>query len=239
MKIIIEKDYEAMSRTAANLLLGKMYNNHRVNLAITAGATPVGMYQMLVPEVKGRSYLENVHFYNFDEIPIVGEKQGVTTRNLTTLFFEPAQIAEENIHELNETNWESQDQRLQAAGGLDLILMGIGSDGHFCGNLPGTTKFGDLTSKVAIGPKLKEGLAHEVGGDSSKVPDFYVTMGPKSVMQTRQLVMIANGQKKAAIIKEAFFGPVTETIPSSVLQLHPDLTLILDEEAAAEIKDLL
>ena len=66
-----------------------------------------------------------------------------------------------------------------------------------------------------------------------------MTMGPRSVMQARQLVLFANGAKKAAIIKQAFFGPVTETVPSSVMQLHPNLTVILDEEAAAEILPLL
>lgn len=239
MKLIIEKDYQSMSRVAANLLLGKMYSQGRVNLAITAGATPKGMYDILIPEVKGRDYLSNVHFYNFDEIPIRGSKLGVTMQHLTDLFFEPAAVPKENIHELNETNWQEQDQRLAEAGGLDLILMGIGADGHFCGNLPGTTYFGDGTSRVDVDEEMQNLLTEEVGGDKTKVPDFYVTMGPRSVMQARQLVLFANGAKKAAIIKQAFFGPVTETVPSSVMQLHPNLTVILDEEAAAEILPLL
>lgn len=239
MKLIIEKDYQSMSRVAANLLLGKMYSQGRINLAITAGATPKGMYDILIPEVKGRDYLSNVHFYNFDEIPIRGAKLGVTMQHLTDLFFEPAAVPKENIHELNETNWQEQDQRLAEAGGLDLILMGIGADGHFCGNLPGTTHFGDGTSRVDVDEEMRNLLTEEVGGDKTKVPDFYVTMGPRSVMQARQLVLFANGAKKAAIIKQAFFGPVTETVPSSVMQLHPNLTVILDEEAAAEILPLL
>ena len=117
--------------------------------------------------------------------------------------------------------------------------MGNGSDGHFCGNLPGWTKFGAETYSVDIsGDKaVREALAAEVGGDINKVPTEFYTMGPKSVMAAKHLVMFANGKKKAAIVKKAFFGAVTEDIPSSILQLHPNLTLILDEEAASELSN--
>lgn len=217
-----------------------MNENRRINLAITAGNTPKRLYEIMVPQVKGRSYYENVHYYNFDEIPIVGSNSyGVTMRNLDNLFFTPAEIKKEQLHPLDETNWQTQDERIKKAGGLDLILMGIGSDGHFCGNLPGWTKFGTETYSVDIsGDKaVREALAAEVGGDINKVPTEFYTMGPKSVMAAKHLVMFANGKKKAAIVKKAFFGAVTEDIPSSILQLHPNLTLILDEEAASELSN--
>jgi len=240
MKLIIEKDYEAMSQVAANILLGLMNENRRINLAITAGNTPKRLYEIMVPQVKGRPYYENVHYYNFDEIPIVGSNSyGVTMRNLDNLFFTPAEIKKEQLHPLDETNWQTQDERIKKAGGLDLILMGIGSDGHFCGNLPGWTKLGAETYSVDIsGDKaVREALTAEVGGDINKVPTEFYTMGPKSVMAAKHLVMFANGKKKAAIVKKAFFGAVTEDIPSSILQLHPNLTLILDEEAASELSN--
>lgn len=242
MKVIIEKSYEEMSQVAANILLGKMLQEQRVNLAITAGKTPVKMYEYLVEAVKDRPYFDNVHYYNFDEIPIAdSEGYGVTMSELNKLYFEPANINKENIHALDEKNYKEQDARLKADGGLDLILMGIGSDGHFCGNLPGTTKFEDETSPVMTSslPEMKDIMLAEVGGDESKVPEFYVTMGPKSVMMTKELLMFANGKQKAEIVKKAFFGPVTNEVPSSILQMHPNLTLLLDEEAASEIKDLL
>ena len=243
MKIIIEKDYEGMSRVAANILLGKMAQaTSRLNLSITAGSTPVRMYELMVPEVLGRNYYDNVHYYNFDEIPVVSDsKYGVTMGNLDRLYFSPAEIKEEQIHVLDEQNYLEQDQRIVADGGLDLLLMGLGADGHFCGNLPGHTKFEYQTYRVDVkdDPHLHEVMVSEAGGDESKAPDHWVTMGPRSVMNVKELVMIANGSHKAAIVKQAFFGPVTDEVPSSIFQLHPNFTLILDEEAAAEILDLI
>ncbi|STY35637.1 Glucosamine-6-phosphate deaminase [Listeria fleischmannii subsp. coloradonensis] len=157
--------------------------------------------------------------------------------HLNQLFFHPAAISEKQIHVLDEKNYKEQDTRILADGGLDLILLGIGEDGHFCGNLPGTTEFMDMTTRVSADalPGMREVLIQEVGGDSSKCPDFYVTMGPKSVMAAKSIVLIANGRKKAAIIKKAFFGPVDSHVPASILQLHPQLTVILDAEAASEL----
>ncbi|EUJ31010.1 6-phosphogluconolactonase [Listeria floridensis FSL S10-1187] len=240
MKIIVERDYELMSRTVANLLLGEMFRNSRVNLAITAGSTPVKMYQYLVNAVKGRPYFENVHYYNFDEIPIKGTTGfGVTMSALNDLYFMPAEIRSENIHVLDETNYRHQDERIAADGGLDAILLGIGEDGHYCGNLPGTTKFEDGTTCVhrdAV-PGMAETLAAEVGGDPDRAPEFYVTMGPKSVMQSKRIILFASGPKKAETIRKALFDPVTNDHPSSILRMHPSLTVVLDEAAAEGIKD--
>lgn len=238
MKLIIEENYDQMSRVAANVLLGQMYQNKRINLAITAGSTPVKMYQYLAEDVKNKPYFNNVHYYNFDEIPFKKRGgYGVTMSNLTRLFFEPAAINSGNIHVLDEKNYQTQDARVEQAGGLDLILLGIGTDGHYCGNLPGTTTFEDLTSLVkdTATKQMKAILLDEVGGDEAERPDFYVTMGPKSVMQAKVIVLFASGKKKATIIKKAFFGPVTNEVPASLLQTHPNLTLILDQEAAQEI----
>ncbi|MFK4568149.1 glucosamine-6-phosphate deaminase [Enterococcus sp. UD-01] len=238
MKIIVEETYEKMSRVAANILLGKMYQQKRVNLAITAGSTPVKMYEYLVEDVKNKPYFDNVHYYNFDEIPFK-QKQGygVTMSNLNSLFFEPAAIPTDQIHSLDEKNYKEQDKRIEQDGGLDLILLGIGADGHYCGNLPGTTKFEDLTSYVGedATENMKDILLSEVGGDENERPDFYVTMGPKSVMQAKEILLFATGKKKAAIIKQAFFGPVTNDVPASLLQTHPNLTIVLDQEAASEL----
>lgn len=238
MKIIVADNYAEMSRLAAHKLLATMLKPGRVNMAITAGNTPKGVYELLVEEVVGRDYYENVHFYNFDEVPVNGEPEGVTMTNLRRLFFTPANVSESQIERLTPENYQTWDEKLTADGGLDLMLMGLGADGHFLGNVPGATKFGNQTYRVEADatPTLREVLVDEVGGDESKAPDFYVTMGPQSVMtQVRDAVMIVNGKGKAAMVKQAFFGPVTEDVPSSILQLHPNFTLILDADAASEL----
>lgn len=236
MRLIVTNTLEEMNEVGAQHLLGAMHTQHRTNIAITAGSTPKGVYDLMIPLVKDKAYFDNVHYYNFDEIPFKGEDgYGVTMSNLNKLYFDPANVQRENIHVLDWTNYETQDERIAKDGGLDFVLLGVGADGHFCGNLPGTTKFGDLTSRVDedATPDMVEVLLNEVGGVEEKRPDFYVTMGPKSIMQIKKLVMIANGKAKAGIVKKLVEGVVSEDVPATLLTTHPDFTLIVDKEAAA------
>lgn len=236
MRVIRTASLQEMNEVGAQYLLGAMHTQHRTNIAITAGSTPKGVYDVMIPLVKDKDYFDNVHYYNFDEIPFKGEDgYGVTMTNLNKLYFDPANISREKIHVLDWTNYETQDERIAEDGGLDFVLLGVGADGHFCGNLPGTTKFGDLTSRVDedATPDMVDVLLSEVGGVEEKRPDFYVTMGPKSIMQIKKLVMIANGKAKAGIVKKLVEGVVTEGVPATLLTTHPDFTLIVDAEAAA------
>lgn len=230
MKVIVEKNYEAMSELAKTILIGEMTNDRRVNLSITGGNTPVLVYQRLVEAVKDSPSYGNVHYYNFDEIPVPGQAEGVTISDLRRLYLTPAAIAEANIHPLTVENYEQQEERLAEVGGLDLMLIGLGKDGHFCGNMPGSTKFGNFTNKIMVTGEeswFEPGLI-EVG-------DSFVTMGPASVMRVKHLVLIVNGVGKAKMVKQILTGPITEAIPASILQVHPNLTVILDEEAASEL----
>ena len=151
MKLIVTEDYAEMSLVASHHVLGYITAPRRKNLAVTAGSTPKKMYEHLTAAIKGKSFYSQAHYYNFDEIPFRGQdREGVTISNLRSLFFTPAQIPEENIHKLSHANFIHHDQRLQEEGGLDLVVMGLGADGHFCGNLPNTTRFHDATVKVPI-----------------------------------------------------------------------------------------
>lgn len=203
MKLIITEDYQEMSRVAAHHLLGYMSKTRRVNLAITAGSTPKGMYEYLTTLVKGKPWYDNCYFYNFDEIPFRGkEGEGVTITNLRNLFFTPAGIKEENIQKLTIDNYREHDQKLAREGGLDLVVLGLGADGHFCGNLPNTTHFHEQTVEFPIQGEMVDIVAHgELGGDFSLVPDSYVTMGPKSIMAAKNLLIIVSGAGKAQALK--------------------------------------
>lgn len=235
MKIVVGKDYNEMSQIAAHIVLGEMLKQGRVNLSLTAGNTPKGMYEILVPAVKDKGYFDNVHYYNFDEIPIEGERYGLTMDSLKQLYYTPAGIKTENIHELNEKNYQGYDRILEADGGLDLILMGIGADGHFCGNMPGTMEFHKETYSMDVTPgnEMYQALYDLLGREPGKNA---VTFGPKTVMSAKRLVLVVNGRAKAGIVKQAIKGPVDKNVPSSILQMHPDFTVILDEEAASAIR---
>lgn len=232
MRVIAVADYEEMSQVAASMVLGCMYRPGRVNLSITAGSTPVRTYELLAPQVRGKAQFENVHYYNFDEIPYRSEdREGVTMSELRRLYFGPADVPEERIHALDQRNWETQDAHIAAAGGLDMILLGLGWDGHFCGNLPGTTHFGDATTRVPCDAALRERIARNFERGIVDAPDYYITMGPRSIMAARELVMIASGEQKAAPVARLLSGEVTEAWPATVLTLHPHFTLIADEAA--------
>ncbi|MGL5438053.1 MAG: glucosamine-6-phosphate deaminase [Lachnospiraceae bacterium] len=229
MNIIITKNYEEMSKVAMTHVLAHMYtgDSRRVNLSVTAGKTPIRLYEMLVPEVRDNQYLSHVHYYNFDEIPRAGEDIGVTMSDLNQYFFHPAKISGEQIEAFDLANWEGYDQKIAADGGLDMMLLGLGLDGHFCGNLAGTVEHFGQESR----------MVHKMDGvpyfEREGSPDRYVTFGPKTVMQARHLIMIINGKHKAEITQKALCGSVDPRIPASVFQLHPHYTVILDEEAAA------
>lgn len=149
-----------MSQVATEILLLTIYEDRRINLSITAGSSPIKTYELLTPIVSRRGHFDNVHYYNFDEIPYKHtQRAGITLSDLGELYYSPAKIDEENTHILNCENYQGQDQRIKADGGLDLILLEIGTDGHYCGNLPGTTKFGDKTTLVHMYDYLKSRVA--------------------------------------------------------------------------------
>lgn len=230
MRIIEVEDYEEMSEVAGAVLLGAMYRPGRVNLSITAGSTPKRMYELLAPKVRGKNHFENVHFYNFDEIPCRDtSREGATITHLRDLFFTPAGIAEERIHKLDETNWETQDARIAADGGLDMVMLGLGWDGHFCGNLPGTTTFGDWTSIVPCDDAMRQRVSKDFDGDVSLTPDAYVTMGPRSIMAVREIVMIVNGEHKAEPMRHLLSGKIEQDWPATILTMHPNFTVIADK----------
>lgn len=237
MKVIKVKDYEEMSQVAAENVLGYMYKEGRVNLSITGGTTPKRMYEILVPRVKGKEQFKDIHFYNFDEIPYRKEdREGVTISGLRELFLTSAEIKEENIHKLNHANYTTQDERIKEDGGLEMVILGLGWDGHFCGNLPQTTKFGDLTSRVECDQRLHDRILEEFNNVEEDVPDYYITMGPRSIMQARNIVMIASGKKKAEAVKKLLSLEVDENVPATILTLHPHFTLIADEEALSLVE---
>lgn len=237
MKLVIAESYEEMSRLAARELLGAIYGqpDRRVNLSVTSGKTPVGLYELAAPVVRSLGVGE-VHFYNFDEISVKG-RPSLTATALRQMFFTPAAIPESHIHLLDESNYWEYDACLERAGGIDMIMMGLGADGHFCGNLSTTVDdFGAGVRFVSnrLNPVIEERMAFLSGGREN-MTEGYVTFGPRTVMNCRRIVMIVNGAHKAAIAARAIKGPVDPLVPASVLQLHPNITWLLDAEAAAQL----
>lgn len=229
MKLIIEENEKKMSESAMYILLGAMMQDKRVNISLTSGRTPKTIYEMMIPLVKDQDKFKDIQYYLFDDNPYINEPHGSNWKEMQEMFFEPANIPEERIHITSLDNWETYDDEIRTAGGIDVMLIGLGWDGHFCGNCPRCTPLDSYTyclefkDKQAVNPTY---------ADRPTQP-YTITMGPKSLMRVKHLVMIVNGKEKAEIFKRFLDEPISNELPATVLKLHPNLTVICDQDAAS------
>lgn len=234
MKTIVTSSYEEMSSLAVAMLQGCMLQDKRVNLAITAGRTPEKVYEQLTPWYKQfAKSLTNVHFYNFDELEPVGGGAPITLSALQAQFFGPAGVPKTQIEALTYENHSTCDARIAESGGLDMMLIGLGGDGHFCGNMPHAADLSAQTYKLFIKEEYPwyEGIRDLFA--QGACPDYFVTMGLQSLMRVKHLVLIANGAGKAKAVRDMCTLPMSAAFPASGLRLHPNFTLLLDQEAAS------
>ena len=228
MRIIKVKNYDEVSVKTANLILGQVNLKPDAVLGLATGGSPVGAYKKIVEA------------YNNGEVDF----SGVTTINLDEYRgikrnHEHVNVREDHIFIPNGENLNSEevcreyDKIIETAGGIDMQLLGIGLDGHIGFNEPAdhfekNTHCVELTeSTIEANKRFFE--------SKDEVPRQAYTMGILPIVQAKKVIMIANGKNKADIIKKAFTGPVTPEVPASILQMHPDFTLIADEDALSEI----
>lgn len=234
MEIIVAKNYEEMSKNAADFLMKRMAQNTRVNLGLATGNTPTGMYKQLVQYLQLGYNIDQVHFYNIDEYcGVTGTENGTCTKYLNDELFDKTNIKAENIHLLNEQNYEHYDEDVNHNGGFDTVILGIGENGHIAYNEP-NTPFDTLTHVLSLTHESKVQHSEEFGG-YDHVPNKAVTIGIKTIMNAKNILLMASGPKKAGIIKESLTGKITEDVPASILQLHPNLVVLLDQVAAEKL----
>lgn len=238
MRLIYTDSYDEMSEVAAQIMLGVMHrNSHRINIAPTTGTSPKRLYEIITPKLRDKDYFDHVHYYGFDETPnrISKDEEGRIQKNLRRMFLEPANVKEENIHPLTEDNWDKRDQHLQEVGGLDLIVLGLGADGHFCCNFPGYAKFDQETVAIPMEGSLYE-MYEGIFDNKEEISENLLTMGPKAVMNAKEILLIVNGDHKAEILDRILTGLVDEKVPGTILPLHPNITIVVDPDAARIIK---
>ncbi len=234
MKIIVRKSFSEASEVGAQMLLGAMYQDRRVNVSLAPGASVVETYARVTRELAAHpSDFANVHFYSFDNVDIDSHPDGLTGRDLREGFFDPAGVSESQIHLINVDNHRAFMEQLGEDGGLDLMFLGLGPDGHFCGNMPGNTQFEEQSYLIPAPEIFNEsvGLLHLL--DGSPIPEFAVTMGPAALQDTRCLVMIVSGEHKAETVKRMVESDFDPMFPATVLTSHPNFTVLLDEAAAS------
>ena len=242
MKIIRTKDYADMSRKAANIISAQVIMKPDCVLGLATGGTPVGTYEKLVERYnEGDLDFSEVTSVNLDEYRGLPKDHpesywSFMHRNL----FDHVNIDPAHIHLPDGTNPDADEacaqynQIIHSVGGIDLQLLGIGHDGHIGFNEPGEA-FELETHCVDLTPATIEANKRFFDGNEDLVPKQAYTMGIRTIMQARKVLMVVNGAGKAEIVKKAFFGPVTPEVPASILQLHPDFILVADEEALSLI----
>ena len=242
VKIIRTKDYADMSRKAANIISAQVIMKPNCVLGLATGGTPVGTYEKLVERYnEGDLDFSEVTSVNLDEYRGLPKEHpesywSFMHKNL----FDHVNIRPEAIHLPDGTNPDAVDACakyngiIHSVGGIDLQLLGLGPNGHIGFNEPGEA-FELETHCVDLTPATIEANKRFFDGNEDLVPKQAYTMGIRTIMQARKVLMVVNGAGKAEIVKKAFFGPVTPEVPASILQLHPDFILVADEEALSLI----
>ena len=241
MRLIEAKDYQEASRQVANIISAQVILKPDSVLGLATGSSPIGAYQQLIEWYnKGDVDFSRVRSVNLDEyVGLAPSHEQSYAYFMHHNFFDHINIKPENVHLPDgldpdaEGQGKKYDALIRSLGGVDLQLLGIGRDGHIGFNEP-CGEFVKGTHCVELTQDTREANARFFGS-IDLVPKTAYTMGILDIIQARRVVMIASGSSKAAIVRDAFWGPVTPQIPASILQLHPDFTLVADEEALAMV----
>lgn len=232
MKLIRAKDYADMSRKAANIISAQVIMKPNCVLGLATGSSPVGTYKQLIDWYnKGDIDFSDVTTVNLDEyVGLSGEHEQSYRYFMNTNLFDHININKARTHVPNglaedmDAECRRYEELIRSLGGVDMQLLGIGHDGHIGFNEPDEA-FPTTTHCVQLNPITIRANARFFGSED-KVPTRAVTMGIRTIMMARKIVLIASGADKKEIMEKAFYGPVTPEIPASILQMHPDITVV-------------
>ena len=241
MRIYKGKDYADMSRKAANIISAQVIMKPDCVLGLATGSSPIGLYQQLVAWYeKGDLDFSEVRTVNLDEY------KGLSRENDQSYYyfmhhnlFDHVNLPAENSHLPNGMEPDSDkecrrySELIRSMGGVDLQLLGIGHNGHIGFNEPGDAFDNDVHCVDLTQSTIEANKRFFASADD--VPKQAYTMGIKTIMQAKKILIVASGEDKADIVRDAFFGPITPKVPASVLQLHNDVTLVADEAALSKI----
>ena len=241
MRVYLSEDYKSMSRRAANIISAQVITKPDCVLGLATGGTPVGTYQQLVEWYKkGDLSFAETKSVNLDEYLGLSPRHEQSYRYfMQSNLFDHIDIKPENTHVLNGlakspvAECAAYNQLIRDLGGIDLQLLGMGHNGHIAFNEPGDD-FGLETHLVTLTDRTID--ANTRFFDSrDDVPRQALSMGIKNIMNARRILMVVSGEDKAEAVLKAFAGPVTKEVPASVLQLHPDVTLVADKAALSKL----
>lgn len=238
MRIIIEDNYEALSKKAALMVAGQILLKPNTVLGLATGSTPILMYRELVRMHKEEDLdFSEVITFNLDEyVGLDRNDKNSYYYYMFENFFNHVNIKMENIFIPNgmadnlEEECKRYERLIEEKGGIDLQILGIGKNGHIGFNEP-DLKFEATTHVVKLDDETIKANSRFFNR-IDEVPRFAISMGIKTIMHSKKIILLANGEEKAEAVYKAIYGPIVPNHPASVLQLHPDVTFILDRNAA-------
>lgn len=236
MKFITVDTYEELSKIASEIIGEQVKAKPECVLGLATGSSPLGTYKNLVKACEaGELDFSGVTSVNLDEYVGLDEKNDQSYRYfMNTNLFTRINISLDKTHVPNgcaddlKAECARYDALIESLGGIDLQLLGIGLDGHIGFNEPDEV-FIKETHQVSLDPSTIEANARFFASKDD-VPTSAVTMGIGAIMHAKKVLLIANGAGKKEIMQKAFYGPITPLVPASMLQLHPDLTVIYAEK---------
>ena len=232
MKYIEVDSYEKMSRHAANIISAQVIIKENSVLGLATGSTPIGTYKQLIDWYKkGDIDFSGVRSVNLDEYVGLDENDGQSYRHyMNENFFDHINIDKNNTfipigdsEDLDE-ECKKYDKIIEKLGGIDLQLLGIGLDGHIGFNEPDDS-FAKNTHIINLHDSTIKANSRFFNSIDD-VPKQAVTLGLVSIMRAKKILLIASGKEKYEILQKALYGPITPKIPASILQIHPDITVI-------------
>jgi glucosamine-6-phosphate deaminase len=227
---------------AASLVLDRLRRQPALVLGLPAGDTPVPMYRALVMAHRaGRADFSRATTFNLDEFAGLGRGDAGSYRSyMESHFFDHVNLSSRRacLPDGRATDWRGEvaryERRIARAGGLDVIVLGLGRNGHIGFNEP-AAQLEARTHRVALRPGTRRANAHRFGGQWRAVPAYGLSMGMGTILGARQVILLVTGSAKARMVARALTGAITTQVPASLLQAHPDVVVILDRAAAAKL----
>jgi len=242
MRFIITKNYQTLSKLAAEYVIKQIGKKPKSVLSLATGQTPVNFYHELVKAYKKKQVdFSQVKTFNLDEyLGLAKENKHSYHYYMYNNFFKLVNLRKENIYipdgKAKDLKKECQnyEQAIKRNGGIDLAVLGLGQDGHLAFNEPGSS-FTSKTRVVKLALSTRLANAKFFNKHIRLVPERAITMGLATILPAKNILLLAAGGEKAEIVAKAFKGKVTMKVPASVLQTHQRVTVILDREAAGKL----
>jgi len=241
MEIIIKEDYDQTCEEAVTIIHQVWKKKNDLALGLPTGRTPIGVYKRLIELNRtGEIDFSRVVAFGLDEyLGLKKDHPQSFAYYMETNFYQHINIKKENIFLLEGTpddinkHCQEYEEKIKSRGGIDLQILGIGRNGHIGFNEPSSS----LSSRTRVKTLAEETVEanSRFFEDKDEVPRFCLTMGIGTIMESKMILLLASGEDKSEAVQKSMEGPVTASVPASILQLHPHAKIIIDQKAASRL----